>query len=79
MLTECSTAEPLPIFPGAAFPEVERAYLGAAVAPETPVFAEVDARFEERAPEPGVPPREGIVVDSVVSVDPNRSCGTAKR
>ena len=71
---DCETGKRYPVLIEAAHVDVERGYLAARTGPAEPVL--LIARFEivERAPEPGLPPREHLRVLEYGRFLPGKHC-----
>jgi heat shock protein HslJ len=62
------------VVPGPLGAEIERAYAEAAGAPGRPVLASLTGRFEIKPPEPGAPPREHLVLETLERFHPEQTC-----
>jgi copper homeostasis protein (lipoprotein) len=70
----CGAGVIVPVLPEADYPALERAYLDAQLAPAAPLLVDVVARFVERAPEPGLPKREHLLVQRFGRIWLDRTC-----
>jgi copper homeostasis protein (lipoprotein) len=73
-LTECQTGRRLPVLIEGDHLALERAYLAARRQPGEKMLASLSARFVERAPEPGLPLREHLIVETFERVWPGETC-----
>ncbi len=76
LLEECSTGSRYPVAIEADHISLERAYLASRRAPGEPVLAALSGRFSLREPEPGVDPREHVVVERLDGVWPGGTCAS---
>ncbi|MEJ8811165.1 hypothetical protein WKW77_08810 [Variovorax ureilyticus] len=73
IFTDCTTGQRWPVAQAGDYLALEEAYLRWQGAPKAPLLANFDGRIEVREPMEG-PPREHMVVDRFVSVQPGTSC-----
>jgi uncharacterized lipoprotein NlpE involved in copper resistance len=71
---ECVTGKTFPVLPVGAGRALESAYLAAQHAPGKPLFVRLEGQLVERAPEPGQPVREHLIVDRPGAVGPGTTC-----
>ena len=76
-LTECQTGRAYPVLLEGDHLAVEKGYGEARVEPGAGVLVTIDARFVERATEPGLPLREHLVVEKLDRFSPGGSCAKA--
>lgn len=72
--TECVSGRNWPVAMEGDFVALQRAYLGARQAPQTPVMARIEARIAERPRMEGEGTQTTVVVDRFVSVHPGEAC-----
>jgi copper homeostasis protein (lipoprotein) len=73
-LTECQTGRRLPILIVGDHLALERAYLAARQHAGEEILVSLSGRFVERAPEPGLPLREHLIVEAFERVWPGKTC-----
>ena len=71
---ECVTGKKFPVLPVGAGRALQSAYLAARHAPGKPVLVRLEGQFVERAPEPGQPVREHLIVERPGAVGPGTTC-----
>jgi copper homeostasis protein (lipoprotein) len=71
---ECVTGKKYPVLPVGAGRALESAYLAAKHAPGKPVLVQIEGQFVERAPEPGQPVREHLIVERPGAIGPGTTC-----
>jgi copper homeostasis protein (lipoprotein) len=71
---ECVTGKKYPVLPVGAGGALQSAYLAAKHAPGKPVLMQIEGQFVERAPEPGQPVREHLIVERPGAVGPGSIC-----
>jgi copper homeostasis protein (lipoprotein) len=71
---ECVTGKKFPVLPVGAGRALQSAYLAARHAPGKPVLIRLEGQFVERAPEPGQPVREHLIVERPGAVGPGTTC-----
>lgn len=74
VLQECRSGNRYPVLITRDHLALERAYLAARPAPGTPLLAVIEGRFVLQAPEPGMAPREHIIVERFLTLRPGESC-----
>ena len=74
VLQECRSGNRYPVLITRDHLALERAYLAARPAPGAPLLAVIEGRFVLQAPEPGMAPREHIVVERFLTLRPGESC-----
>lgn len=74
VLQECRSGNRYPVLITRDHLALERAYLAAQPAPGAPMFAVIEGRFVLQAPEPGMAPREHIIVERFLTLRPGASC-----
>jgi uncharacterized lipoprotein NlpE involved in copper resistance len=71
---ECVTGKKFPVLPVGGGRALESAYLAAKHAPGKPLLVRLQGQLVERAPEPGQPVREHLIVDRTEAVGPGATC-----
>jgi copper homeostasis protein (lipoprotein) len=74
VLTECQTGRRLPVLLEGDHASLERAYLAGRQHPDEEMLVSLIAAFVERAPEPGLPLREHLVVEKFEQAMPGKNC-----
>ena len=73
---ECVTGKKFPVLPVGAGQALESAYLAAKHAPGKPILVRLEGQFVERAPEPGQPVREHLIVERPGAIGPGATCAS---
>ncbi|MBO9513751.1 MAG: hypothetical protein J7549_06485 [Variovorax sp.] len=73
VFTDCASGQRWPVAMAGDFVALQEAYMRWQGAPKTPLLANVDGHIEVREPMEG-PPREHLVVERFVSVQPGTTC-----
>jgi len=73
-LEECNTGRSFPVIITADHLAVERAYLRDRQAPGEAMLLDFLGRFVDRPPEPGLPPRQHLIIEEFFEFRPDDSC-----
>jgi len=73
-LQECRSGARYPVLITRDHLALERAYLHAQPAPGAPMLAVIEGRFLQQPPEPGMAPRDHIVVERFLTLRPGETC-----
>lgn len=71
---DCRSGQRRPVLMTRDHRALERAYLAARTEPGAPLLAIIEGRFEMHAPEPGLAPREHVVVERFIVLRPGETC-----
>lgn len=74
VLQECRSGNRYPVLITRDHLALERAYLAARPAPGAPLLAVIEGRFVLQPPEPGMAPREHVIVERFLTLRPGDSC-----